>query len=109
MASLKIGMVGLDTSHCTAFTRLLNDPEDEFHVPGGRVTVAYPGGSPDFELSWSRVEGITAELRENYDVRILSCPEEVAEQSDAILLSAVDGRCQWESVLRISVYIMPDF
>jgi predicted dehydrogenase len=109
MASLKIGMVGLDTSHCTAFTRLLNDPEDEFHVPGGRVTVAYPGGSPDFELSWSRVEGITAELRENYDVRILSCPEEVAEQSDAILLTAVDGRCHLELFRRIAPYKKPVF
>lgn len=109
MASLKIGMVGLDTSHCTAFTRLLNDPEDEFHVPGGRVTVAYPGGSPDFELSWSRVEGITAELRENYDVRILSCPEEVAEQSDAILLTAVDGRCHRELFRRIAPYKKPVF
>ncbi|MGB0090006.1 MAG: gfo/Idh/MocA family oxidoreductase, partial [Planifilum fulgidum] len=66
MTSIEIGMIGLDTSHCTAFARLLNDPADEFHVPGGRVTVAYPGGSPDFELSRSRVAGITAELKEHY-------------------------------------------
>ena len=109
MASIKIGMIGLDTSHCTAFTRLLNDPNDEFHVPGGRVTVAYPGGSPDFELSWSRVEGITQELRENYDVRMLSLPEEVAEQSDAILLTAVDGRSHLELFKRIAPYKKPVF
>lgn len=109
MASIKIGMIGLDTSHCTAFARLLNDPDDEFHVPGGRVTVAYPGGSPDFELSWSRVKGITEELREHFDVRVVSSPEEVAERSDAILLTAVDGRVHLELFRRIAPYKKPVF
>lgn len=109
MASIKIGMIGLDTSHCTAFARLLNDPADEFHVPGGRVTVAYPGGSPDFELSRSRVAGITAELKEHYGVRIVSSPEAVAEQSDAILLTAVDGRLHPELFRRIAPYKKPVF
>lgn len=109
MASIKIGMIGLDTSHCTAFARLLNDPDEEFHVPGGRVTVAYPGGSPDFELSRSRVEGITEELREHYGVRMVSSPEEVAEQSDAILLTAVDGRVHPELFRRIAPCRKPVF
>ena len=61
---LRIGMIGLDTSHVIGFTKLLNNPESEHHVPGGRVVVAYPGGSSDFELSWSRVEGFTTQLRD---------------------------------------------
>ena len=60
-ASLRIGLIGLDTSHVVAFTKLLNDPSNEHHVPNGKVVIAFPGGSDDFELSYSRVEGFTNE------------------------------------------------
>ena len=33
---LRIGMIGLDTSHATAFAELLNDPASRNHVAGGR-------------------------------------------------------------------------
>jgi hypothetical protein len=89
---LKIGLIGLDTSHVPAFTSLLNDATQEYHVPGGRVVAAFPGGSPDFDLSINRVEGFTQEIRDKYGVAILDSPEAVAEQSDAILITAVDGR-----------------
>ena len=49
MASdLKIGLVGLDTSHCVAFTKCLKDPNNPEHVKGGKVVWAFPAGSPDF-------------------------------------------------------------
>ena len=63
---LKIGMVGLDTSHVSAFASLLNDPSKPYHVPGGKVVVGFPGGSKDFEASYGRVEKFTAELRDKY-------------------------------------------
>lgn len=106
---LKIGMIGLDTSHVVAFTKLLNDPDNEHHVPGGKVVVAYPGGSPDFELSRSRVEEYTKELRDTYDVNIVDSPEAVAEQSDAILLESVDGRVHLEQFKKIVPYRKPTF
>ena len=59
---MKIGIIGLDTSHVLAFTKLLNNPDERYHVPGGKVVVAFPGGSSDFELSISRVESFTKEL-----------------------------------------------
>ena len=65
---LRIGMIGLDTSHVTAFTALLNDPKSPNHVSGAKVVAAFKGGSPDIESSWSRVEGYTKELREKYGV-----------------------------------------
>ena len=37
---MRVGIIGLDTSHATAFTKLLNTPDDPQHVPGGRVVVA---------------------------------------------------------------------
>ena len=47
----RIGMIGLDTSHVTAFTRFINDPAKNF---GCKVVAGYPGGSPDVEASASR-------------------------------------------------------
>ena len=84
--TLRLGMIGLDTSHAKAFTKLLNDPADAHHVPGGRVVAAYPGGSADFPLSIERVGGFTQELREHYGVSILETPEAVAEAVDALLI-----------------------
>ncbi|MGZ8901213.1 MAG: gfo/Idh/MocA family oxidoreductase, partial [Limisphaerales bacterium] len=48
-AELKIGLIGLDTSHVIAFTELINNPANKNHVPGGKVVVAFKGGSPDIE------------------------------------------------------------
>src|SRR5206468_12142599 len=68
--ALRIGMIGLDTSHVTAFTALLNDPKNPNHTPGAKVVAGFKGGSPDIESSWSRVDQYTQELREKYGVMI---------------------------------------
>ncbi|WP_127581766.1 Gfo/Idh/MocA family protein [Paenibacillus koleovorans] len=106
---LKLGMIGLDTSHCTAFAKLLNDSANEYHVPGGTVMYGYPGGSPDFDMSHTRVEGFTATLRDEYGIAMLGSPEEVAERSDAILLTSVDGRVHLEQFRKIVGYGKPIF
>lgn len=106
---MKIGMIGLDTSHCTAFTRLLNDPRANFHVPGGKVVVAYPGGSSDFALSRSRVEGITQELKESFGIQMAAGCEEVAAAVDGILLTSVDGRIHREQFEKVAPYGRPVF
>src|SRR6478736_5543239 len=50
---LRVGIIGLDTSHVVAFTKLLNDPKDPNHVGGAKVIAAYKGGSADIESSAS--------------------------------------------------------
>jgi predicted dehydrogenase len=89
---LRLGMIGLDTSHVTAFTKLLNDSSHKDHVAGGKVVAAFKGGSPDIESSWSRVEGYTRELQEKFGVKIVPTIEELCQQVDAVLLMSVDGR-----------------
>ncbi|MCM3492180.1 Gfo/Idh/MocA family protein [Paenibacillus lactis] len=106
---LNIGMIGLDTSHAEAFTAILNDPGHPYHVPGGKVTSAYPGGSPDVELSWSRVKGFTDTLRDKYGVAIVESPEAAAESSDAVLLESMDGRAHLELFSRIASFGIPVF
>jgi hypothetical protein len=89
---MKIGMIGLDTSHCVAFTRLLNDPADKHHIEGGTVVAAYPGGSSQFSKSRDRVEGFTTQLRDEYGVKIVDDIPTLVAGADAILLESVDGR-----------------
>jgi predicted dehydrogenase len=109
LSTLRLGIIGLDTSHVTAFTKLLHDPKEPHHVPGGRVVAAYPGGSPDFDLSRTRVEEYTRQLADQYGVAIVSTPETVAEQVDAILLESADGRVHLEQFKKIAPYGKPVF
>jgi len=106
---IKIGIIGLDTSHVKEFTGILNDPKHIHHISGGIITAAYPGGSDDFELSYSRVEGFTNLLRDQYGVAILDSPEEVAASCDAILLTTVDGRLHLEQFRKIAPFGKPVF
>jgi predicted dehydrogenase len=91
-ADLRIGMIGLDTSHVPAFTKLFNDTSDKNHVSGGKVVAAFKGGSPDVESSWSRVDGYTKQLQEKFGVKIVDSIEELCQQVDAVLIESVDGR-----------------
>ena len=91
-AELRIGMIGLDTSHVTAFTSVLNATNNGKHIPGARVVAGFKGGSQDIESSWSRVEGYTKELREKYGVTIYDSIEELCRNVDVVMLESVDGR-----------------
>ncbi|MCX8066056.1 MAG: Gfo/Idh/MocA family oxidoreductase [Candidatus Hydrogenedentes bacterium] len=95
---IKIGMVGLDTSHVIAFAEIFNKPENPKYIPGFRIIVGYPGGSPDVEASYTRVEKFTERLREEFGVEIVNSIEEVCQRVDAILLTSVDGRVHLEQV-----------
>ena len=89
---VRVGLVGVDTTHASSFTGILHNPDDPFHIPGARVVAAYPGGSPDMPISASRVAGFTSELRDLYGIPIVDSPEEVAEACDLVCLLASDGR-----------------
>jgi len=89
---IKVGIIGLDTSHVAAFTALLNDPKSPNHVPGCKVVCAFKGGSPDVESSASRVEGFTKQLQEKWGVEIVDSIETLCSKVDAVLLESVDGR-----------------
>ncbi|MGI6416347.1 MAG: hypothetical protein ACOX1P_11815 [Thermoguttaceae bacterium] len=52
---IRLGMIGLDTSHVIAFTSYINNPKNN---TGCRVVAGFPGGSPDFPASADRVEKI---------------------------------------------------
>lgn len=87
----RLGIIGLDTSHAPAFTKLFNDPKRESDFGGMKVVTAYPGGSKDIQASFSRVEGYTEELKKA-GVEIVDSVEELVSKVDAVLLESVDGR-----------------
>lgn len=89
---IRIGIIGADTSHVTAFTKLINDASDPAHVPGGKVVACVPTQSPDWDKSFSRVEGFKKDLQEKYNVLLVDSIPELLKQVDAVLLESVDGR-----------------
>ncbi|MCD8533334.1 MAG: Gfo/Idh/MocA family oxidoreductase [Verrucomicrobia bacterium] len=89
---LRVGLIGLDTSHVIAFTRLLNDPSSADHIPGAKVIMGYRGGSPDIPSSIDRVEEYTGQLVRDYGIGIASTIEELCENVDVVMLTSVDGR-----------------
>ena len=98
---LRLGLIGLDTSHVIAFTSRFNEPDNPNHVPGGRVVAAFKGGSADIESSHTRVEGYTKTLVEKYGVKIYDNIKEVCENVDAILLTSLDGRPHLSQVMPV--------
>jgi len=105
----RIGLVGLDTSHVIAFTKLLNVMTEKDHIPGARVIAGYPGGSDDIDVSRNRVEGFTKDLREKYGVEIMNSPEDVAKACDMVFITAVDGRIHKELFARTVPFKRPTF
>jgi Oxidoreductase family, NAD-binding Rossmann fold len=89
---LRLGIIGLDTSHVTAFTESLNNPAAKDHVAGAKIVAAFKGGSPDIAASATRVDGYTATLRDKYGVKICDTIEELCKDVDGVLIESVDGR-----------------
>lgn len=101
--ALKIGLVGLDSSHCVEYARLLHDAAHPQHVSGARIVAAYAGGSPDWPLSITRVAGFQEQMKNEFGVPTYDSIEEVTPQADAIMILSVDGRVhldQFEIVAR---------
>ena len=97
---LKLGIIGLDTSHAVAFTKILNDPKASDDVAGCRVVAAYPKGSPDIASSVERVPKYTEEVKA-LGVEIVDSIDELVKRVDCVLLETNDGRPHLEQVLPV--------
>ncbi len=95
---IKVGIIGLDTSHVTAIAHLLNDPSNPEHVPGARIVAAFPGGSPDVDDSRNRVAGFTEKMRTQYGVEIVPDIATLLTKVNVVMLESVDGRRHLEQV-----------
>ena len=97
---IRIGIIGLDTSHVIEFTKLINDPHAPPPLDGCRVVCAFPQGSPDIQSSVSRVPGYIEQMR-GMGVDIVESIDELIGRVDAVLLESHDGRPHLEQVIPV--------
>ena len=60
---IRIGIIGLDTSHSPAFTKLFNAENPKPELAGFRVVAAYPHGSRTIKSSYDRIPGYIDEVK----------------------------------------------
>ncbi|QDT45502.1 Oxidoreductase family, NAD-binding Rossmann fold [Gimesia alba] len=97
---LRAGIIGLDTSHAIAFTKMLNTGKPEGDLAGIRVVAAYPQGSKDIESSVSRVPGYTKQVKE-MGVEIVDSIDELLKKVDVVFLETNDGRPHLEQAIPV--------
>lgn len=97
---LRVGIIGLDTSHSIAFTKALNDPNAGDTFGNYKVVAAYPQGSLDIKSSVDRIEGYTEEIKK-LGVEIVQSIEELLLRVDVVLLETNDGRRHLEQALPV--------
>lgn len=97
---LRVGIIGLDTSHAPAFAKELNNPQAKDDLANCRVVAAYPKGSPDIESSVSRVPGYTEEMQK-LGVEIVDSIPALLEKVDCVLLETNDGRPHLEQAIPV--------
>jgi hypothetical protein len=96
---IRAGIIGLDTSHVPAFTRIFNNPEATGDLAAVQVVAGYPGGT-DMPASRDRVEGFTRQLQE-MGVEIVDTIPELLEKVDVVLLESVDGRIHLQEAIPV--------
>lgn len=87
---LRAGIIGLDTSHVPAFTKLFNNPKADGDLAGIKVVAGYPGGT-DMPASKDRVAKFTEQVR-GMGVEIVDSISKLLEKVDVVLIESVDGR-----------------
>lgn len=97
---LRVGIIGLDTSHSIAFTKALNDPKAGDTFGGYQVVAAYPKGSLDIESSVKRIDGYIQEVRK-FGVEIVDSIDTLLTKTDVILLETNDGRRHLEQAIPV--------
>ena len=106
--AIRVGIIGLDTSHAIAFTKILNAADAADDVARCRVVAAYPKGSPDIQSSVSRVPGYTEQVKA-MGVEIVESIPALLEVVDAVLLETNDGRPHLEQALPLLAAGKPVF
>jgi hypothetical protein len=103
-ADLRIGIVGTDTSHVPAFTKMLHE-----EALGAKVVAAWKGGSKDLPQSATRVDQFAEDLRTKYGVEIVPELAAMLGKVDAVLLESVDARVHLELARQVIAAKKPLF
>lgn len=96
----RVGIIGLDTSHSTAFTQALNGATPDPDYDGYKIVAAYPRGSRDIKSSVDRIPAYIEEVKK-LGVEIVSSIKELLGKVDVVLLETNDGRPHFEQALEV--------
>lgn len=96
----RIGIIGLDTSHSTAFVDALNGLSPDSAYEGYKIVAAYPWGSHDIQSSAERIPSYTAYVR-RFDVEIVDSIAALLQKVDVVMLETNDGRPHLQQALEV--------
>ena len=99
-AGKRIGIIGLDTSHSTAFTEALNSATPDPAYNGYKIVAAYPWGSRDIQSSSERIPSYTDQVKK-LGVEIVDSIPDLLKKVDVVLLETNDGRPHVEQALLV--------
>lgn len=97
---VRIGIIGLDTSHSPAFTKLINAADKKPEYQNFTIVAAYPYGSKTIQSSYERIPRFTEEVKK-YGVEIVSSIDELLKMVDCVLLETNDGNLHLEQAAQV--------
>jgi len=106
---VRVGIIGIDTPNAEQFTMRLNDPANPNHVPGGRVVLAFPGGSADIPNSVAQRDASLSVLQKKFGVRMVDDIGALCRDVDAVMLLGIDGRPHLEQAKEVMAAGKPLF
>jgi hypothetical protein len=99
-SNLRVGIIGLDTSHSIEFANILNNSAVGESLGGYKVVAAYPQGSLDIKSSVDRIAGYTEQMK-LIGVEIVDSIDALLDKADVVLLETNDGRRHLEQAIPV--------
>ncbi len=96
----RVGLIGLDTGHCVAFTRSLNDPMAGDRFGGYKVVAAVPEGTDNIEAWKNRIPEFTEEVK-GMGAEIVHSIPELLDKVDVVIITCIDGNKHLEQAMPV--------
>ena len=99
-AQIKIGIIGLDTSHSIAFTKFLNGEDKKEEFKDFKIVAAYPYGSKTIKSSFDRIPGYIEQVK-GLGVEIVPSIADLLKKVDCVMLETNDGNLHLEQAYEV--------
>ncbi len=96
----RVGLIGLDTGHCVAFTRSMNDPMAGERFGGYKVVAALPDGTDLVEDWKNRIPEFTEEVK-GLGAEIVHSIPDLLDKVDVVIITCIDGNKHLEQALPV--------
>ena len=107
--TLRVGIIGLDTSHAPALVKTFNDPKPKNAIfERVRVVAAYPFGSQRIQSSASRIPQYTATVQ-SQGVEIVDSIDDLLAMVDCVCLETNDGTLHLQQAMEVFKASKPVF